>query len=305
MDYVTLTQVRAYRSLVAGETVDDAKLQGFIRGACQFIDTYCGRRFDVRRETRLLDYPIRARSAFGVYNAQAWVDAMNAAGELGQGVLRMDADLLSVETLLNGDGTTIANTDYVLEPANASVRHTTRLLASAGVMWQPGTNGRREQVISVTGLWGYHPDYASAWADSLDTVRDNPLTIGATSLTVTDADGVSADLQTPRFQSGQLLKIESEFVSVVAVNTTSNVLTIKRAANGTVAAAHAQSTPIVIYRPSENIVQAALRLVAWRYTQKDANTFDRTTILGTGIAITPSSVPPDVLALLPAPKPMR
>jgi hypothetical protein len=305
MDYVTLTQVRAYRNLKAGETADDVKLQDFIRGSCQFIDNYCRRRFDVRRETRLFDYPIKPRSAFGVYDAQAWVDQMNATGDLGAGVLRLDADLLSVETLLNGDGSTISASDYVLEPANEGVKHSIRLLSSSGVKWQYGTSGRREQVISVTGLWGYHPNYATAWLDSLDTVQSNPLTIGGTSLTVSDADGAAADLQSPRFQAGQLLKIESEYVNVIAVNTSTNVLTIKRAANGTLAAAHAQSTPISIYRPLDDIVMAALRLVAWRYTQKDANSFDREAILGTGIAITPSAVPADVIKLLPPPKPAR
>jgi hypothetical protein len=306
MDYVTLTQVRAYRNLKTGETADDAKLQGFIRGANKFIDTYCRRNFDPRRETRLFDYPIKPRSAFGAYDAESFVAQMNAAADLGAGVLRLDADLLSVETLINGDGTTILPTDYVLEPANSAVHHSIRLLSSSSLRWLPGTNGRREQVISMLGLWGYHTDYnTAAWIDSLDTVRDNPLTIGATSLTVTDADGVAEDLQTPRFQPGQLLKMEAEFVNVIAVNATSNVVTIKRAVNGTVATAHVQNTPISIYRPLENIVMAAQRLVSWRYTQKDANSFDREAILGTGIAITPSAVPADVKALLPAPKPLR
>lgn len=306
MDYVTLTQVRAYRNLKTGETADDAKLQGFIRSASRFVDAHCGRRFDVRRETRLLDYPIPARSAFGVYDASAWVLMMNAAGDLGAGVLRLDDDLLSVETLVNGDGATIASAAYVLEPANASVHHTIRLASDSGLVWLPGVNGRREQVISIAGLWGYHPDYAhDAWIDSTDEVGNDPLTVAGTSLTVTQALGPDEMMIAPRFQAGQMLKIESEFVSVIAVNGASNILSIKRAVNGTVAAAHAKATPIAVYRPPESIVQAVLRLVAWRYTQKDANSFDRETILGTGIAITPSAVPADVIALLPAPKPMR
>jgi hypothetical protein len=307
MDYVTLTQVRAYRNLKTGETADDVKLQGFIRGASRFVDTYCGRRFDARRETRLLDYPLQVRSAFGVYDASSWVTMMNAAGDLGAGVLRLDDDLLSVETLLNGDGAAIAPDAYVLEPANASVHHTIRLLSNAGLAWLPGAGGRREQVISITGLWGSHPNYpGDAWIDSGDTVANDPsLSASSTALTVANASGAAADLQQPRLQAGQLLQIGSEFASVQAVNYTTNVVTIKRAANGTVAALHAKGAAIAIYRPPESIVMAVLRLVAWRYTQKDANSFDREAILGTGIAITPSAVPPDVLALLPAPKPLR
>ena len=68
---------------------------------------------------------------------------------------------------------------------------------------------------------------------------------------------------------------------------------------------HDQGTMIEIWRPEANVVLACIRLTAWRYAQKDANVFDQTTILGTGIQIQPSAVPVDVLSLLPGPKGMR
>ena len=72
--------------------------------------------------------------------------------------------------------------------------------------------------------------------------------------------------------------------------------------NGSTAAAHAQGVVITLYRPMETVKDAVVRLAVWKYRQKDANVFDKTTILQTGIAITPSAVPPDVLEKLPAPK---
>jgi len=302
MNYATLTQVRAYLGLAATETSDDTRLTTFIREASAFVDQYCIRRFDVRQETRKYDYPIRKASVFGVYSADEWVSLANAAGDLSRGTLRMDDDLLSVTTLTNGDATVIASASYVLEPPNEYPKHLIRLLASSGVAWQLNASGDREQVISVAGLWGYHENYSAAWCDSLDTVRDNPLTAAATTLTVADADGTAEDLDAPRFQAGQMIRVESEYLSVISVNATANTLVVKRAVNGSTAAAHAQGVAITLYRPMETVKDAVVRLAVWKYRQKDANVFDKTTILQTGIAITPSAVPPDVLEKLPAPK---
>lgn len=305
MNYVTLTQVRSYLGLNATETSDDTRLTTFIREASGWIDRHCGRRFDPRRETRLLDYPFKPHSGFGVYDllsADGWVAQMNGVADLSAGLLRVDDDLLAVETLTNGDGAAIAASDYVLEPSNRTPSHAIRLLASSGLAWRVSTNGDREQCISVLGVWGYHDRYNTAWVDTLDTVRDNPLTIAATSLTVADADGVAADLDAPRFQAGQIIRVESEYLTVIAVNTTTNVLTVTRGANGTAAAQHAQGAAISVYRPMDNVQSAAMRLVVWKYRLKDESVFERFSVLGTTERVAPGAVPHDVYELLPAPK---
>jgi hypothetical protein len=130
------------------------------------------------------------------------------------------------------------------------------------------------------------------------------MTTSATTFTVSDADGVSEDRDDQRFQAGQLIRIESEYLLVRAVDTNANTLTVKRGANGTTAAIHAGGTAISIYRPMETIEQAALRLATWAYRQKDVNVFERITIIGTSQSVMPGAVPGDVLDLLPAPRPM-
>lgn len=302
MNYATLYQARQYLGLSATETGDDTKLETFAQQSSRSIERYCRRRFDVRYETRLLDYPIAARSAFGVYSAEMFVAQMNAAGDLGQGRLKVDDDLLSVSELLNGEETEVVASDYVLEPANVYPKHSIRLKSGSGLYWLPDSDGNREQVISVTGLWGYHDRYSDAWVNSLDTVQNNPLTAIATSLTVSDGDGLAGDGAANRFQAGQLIQIESEFLEVSYVS--SNTLTVVRGANGSTAAAHAQGTAISIYRPMPDVVLAATRLIAWRYRQKDANSFNRETILETGVYIAPTAMPPDVVSLLPRPRMM-
>lgn len=308
MHYATLTQVRAYIKLTTAETLDDSLLTFFISKSVQAIDAYSRRRFDVRREARLFDFPLRKIDRMGVYSAEDFVYAMNMTADWMDQRLRMDDDLLEVLTLTNGDGTEIDSGDYVLKPANSYPKYAIELKSGSGVTWQVDSDGNREQVIDLDSYWGHHPRYGDlAWVDSLDTVRDNPLTAAATSLIVTNSDGTAGDLESPRFQAGQMLKIEDateddEFLFVVGVDDTTNVLTVTRGHNGTTAVGHAQGTAIYIYRPSANIVLACTRLVAWRYRQKDADTFDKATIMGTGIAITPSAMPADVRNLLPHPR---
>lgn len=72
--------------------------------------------------------------------------------------------------------------------------------------------------------------------DRWNTVQDNPLTSGATTLTV-ETDTAH------QYPKGSLLKIENEQVRVTAVATAST-LTIVRASSGTTAAQHAQNVDI-------------------------------------------------------------
>lgn len=302
MHYSTLHEVRAYLRLTGTETADDDLLTFFIGGSVRAIDEYTRRRFDVRLETRSFDYPFPKRDLMGVYDVEMWVYQMNAAADYSKQRLRMDDDLLEVVTLTNGNGVEIDSSDYYLSPANMYPKHAVRLVSGSGVTWQYGENGETAQVIDVEGYWGRHRRYERAWVDSGDDVQNDPLAIAETVLEVSDYSGATADLESPRFQVGQMLKIGSEFVFVQSINTVDNELTIERGYNGTTAVEHVQGTAIYVYRPEQNIRLACSRLAAWRYRQKDVDTFDKSAILGSGIAIIPSTMPADVRELLPFPK---
>jgi hypothetical protein len=306
MNYATLWQLRSYLGLQADETADDTRLADFLRRASVWIDQVGFRRYDVRVETRKQDYPVKPRSAFGRFGQTSWmVNELDAFNALSNGELRVDDDLLEVTTVTNGDGSAILSTDYVLESPTAYPKYAVRLTRESGKIWTPGNYGDWKQVIPVTGMWGYHEDYDRAWADSLDTLSGSAgVSAAATSFSVTDADGVSEDRDEPRFQAGQMIKLESEYLLVRAVDATANTLTVKRGANGTTAAVHAGGTAISIYRPMETLEQAALRLATWAYRQKDVSVFERITIIGTSQSVMPGAIPGDVLDLLPTPRPM-
>lgn len=60
-----------------------------------------------------------------------------------------DADLLSVDTLTNGDGLTLTSTQYWLEPRNKRPYHYVRL--KTGYQWIFQTDSE----ISIEGTWGF------------------------------------------------------------------------------------------------------------------------------------------------------
>jgi hypothetical protein len=105
-----------------------------------------------------------------------------------------------------------------------------------------------------------------------------------------------------RFQAGLLVRIGAELALVLsAPDILTNKVELVRGANGSTAAQHAHDTQIKIFRPQGTIVQACLRLVKWRYSQKDTDDFDKSYVLGSGIVNVPSRLPADVVQALGAP----
>jgi hypothetical protein len=300
LQYATLYEVRSYRGFAEDEaTGDDARLTRLLNGACRAIDALARRTFYPRHATLHFNYPVPQHDIRGALTAEMWIEWMYAAQDISQGRLRFLEDLLEVTgSIVNGDDTTISADDYVLEPANVYPKHAIRLKRGHDVRWQPGDNGERKQIIDVPGIWGYHTDYANAWVDTLDTLQTE-IDASESALSVADADGTAGDLESPRIQPGNLLRLEDEFVDVVTVDYDTNEITVQRGAYGSTAAVHDSGTTIEVWRPTENIRQATLRMVIWRYTQKDVDAYDTTEILGTGVRVVPSAVPADILALLP------
>lgn len=291
MYYATLYQVKQALGLLSA-TNDDARLTEYLRWSTGLIESYKGRRYDARLATIPHDTPQTYSLGLGRFDS-----SLSALGK--QKKLILLDDLLALETLTNGDGEVLTSDYYMLEPYQRTPYSVIAL--RGGAMWATDDNGDANGAISVKGYWGYHPNYPEAWVDSLDTVLDNPLSSGATQIHVSDINGITADLITPRFQPGLLLRVESEIMALLAVEAVvggDDHLTVKRAVAGTTAAAHAAGKSIEIFRPDVNIGQACVRLVQWRYTQKDSDNFDKAYAVGTGVVSVPASLPSDVRDLL-------
>lgn len=128
--YITLLEYQNYHTDMGGDNVDDAVIERLIEAASRAIDIKTSRTFYERTETRSFDVPSGRE-------------------------LRLDDDLLAITTLSNGDGTTIADTEYNLRPANVTPKFAIKLTDITTVRWLSSSAGSYEQVIDVAGTWGY------------------------------------------------------------------------------------------------------------------------------------------------------
>jgi len=128
--YATLADFTARYRKTSANGPDDAVIEGLIESASRLIDAETSRWFYASTQTREFDVP----------------DCRE---------LRLDAPLLAVTTLTNGDGTVIAASEYVLSPRNVLPAYAIRLKATSTVTWMPGADGATEGAIGVAGSWGW------------------------------------------------------------------------------------------------------------------------------------------------------
>lgn len=279
MRYFTLAQLRFQLGIKDSDTGDDPLLRWLLGQSESWLNKQMGRRHcDPRRQAR-------------VYSGDY------------QKVL-LDDDLQALISVTNGDGTTVAGSEYYLDPANEWPKFALALNDYSAVAWLPLTaTGSYRNALTFDGVWFYHNAPSEAWADTLDTVQDDPLAADATVLSVANADGAAADSLLPRFQVDNLLRFGSaetgEYANVVAVDTVGNTVTLQRAVAGTTAAAHLQDTPIYVFRPWGNIQAAMARVTTFSFRSKDGKPTERISVLGNTQQIMPGGIPEDVMEYLP------
>jgi len=293
MYYTTLSQVKSDLGLSSSETTDDALLTRWIRLSSKFIELYKGRRYDIRKETINFDTPLTDIGDNAYLNI-----AYNGGGsDLVGSVLRVYEDLVSVDELTNGDGVVIPSTEYVLLKRHLYPKFAIKLKPFSDYVFELDDDGNPEDAIEVNGYWGY-VNPATCWIDSGDKITGTGINSSDTVIICSDVSGVAGDLLSPRFEAGQMIKIEDEFLFITEVDTATNNLTVTRGYNGTTAVEHLIDTIIYVFRPNDIIVQMATRLVSWRYRQKDVDNFDKVFNFAEKSISIPSALPADVQAML-------
>ena len=130
--YATLVEFKILGDIDSTDSDDDTAIDGIIEGASRYIDSKTQRTFYSRTETRNFDVPRnRSRSLF------------------------LDDDLLTITTLTNGDGNTIASSEYHLLPKNLTPFNEVRLTKTTTVFWATDSGGDDEWVIALAGGWGW------------------------------------------------------------------------------------------------------------------------------------------------------
>lgn len=255
--YCTREQVKAALD-VAATAYADTRVDRAIESASDDVDGLCHRRFWPQTGTRYFSWP----DSQSPTSWRIWLDADEA---------------VSVSALVSG-GVTIGSGDYFLEPANSGppYTHLEVDLASSSAF---GSGSTHQRAVAVTGVFAGCPAAeaaAGATAEGLDAsetgvdVTDSAgvgvgdlvrvdsermLVTGKTMLTTgqvlgspaltASAANVSLTVTTgSAYSPGETVLLDSERMLVLDV--AGNVLTVRRAYDGSVLAAHTGST---IYAP--------------------------------------------------------
>jgi hypothetical protein len=130
-DYCTTADVKLQLGIPLDDTTDDALLAGYVTNASRDIDHECGRQFT------------------GVYDTRTRHAIYDVKGQ----ILYLDEDLAAIEAVINGNGVTVAGSDYVTLPPNTVPFHALALKSNSSISWT--YSGAAEDAISITGTWGY------------------------------------------------------------------------------------------------------------------------------------------------------
>lgn len=220
------------------------------------------------------------------------------------GSLSLDAPLLSSTSIIDSDGAALvlwnglaANRDAAdVTPDPLNDTPIANLIKLNEDSWENPEDDYGQGIFHITGIWGYRRNYASAWKSSGDALAAG-IAANATSWSVADADGADITGRTPRFSPGQLCKIDSEYMNVTAVNTTTNAVSVEPGVNGTTSAIHAISAPIYTWYPEPTIIRATLRWADFLFSRR--GTFEQITVDGLGGATKfPTDMPDEIKTIL-------
>lgn len=227
-------------------TTDDGLLYSLVQQVTRQIRYETNRNFLPTIATKYYDYP-------------------------GNGDLLLDDDLVSVTSILNGDGTALTAGQYKLLPINATVKYSIVALSSQ-IRWVCASDGSVLGVITVTGQWGW----------SLPSGDDWEVTGAALAAAITTTTATSATCTTGIVHKGDFIKIDSEWLYVSAVSTgASDTLTLIRGANGSTAATHLINAPISRWVVDPGIEMLARQCVAAYYKQRSNPGMETVVIDGT------------------------
>lgn len=249
-EYTTVSDVRSAYLKITG-TGDDALLLDFIREASDMINSAAKVHFYPKVETRNFNVP-RGGSQWPLLPTR--YDLLTDNSKLG-GVytsnLVFDRPLLEVLTLTNGDGSTLASSTYWLYDINFYPKRALKLKPTSGKTWLLDSAGNWEQVIGLTGVWGYHEHYLTAWQDTGLTLNDANFTSSSTALATTG---------TATLKAGQLVKLDSEYLYVSSGS--ASPYTVTRGVNGSTAASHSNGAGISVWTLDSSLSSLARVVVA-------------------------------------------
>lgn len=263
--YATLAEYKAENTArgqsASTDAADDAVITLVLEQVSRYVDGITGRQFYPSYETRLYDIPRYPAPSKDV---------------------KLGKDLLEVVSFLNGDATVISSSNYTLRSPNITPYWQISLKDTATVSWAYPASGSREQILSLTGWWGYRENYSQrGWVLATTLTEDLD-----TSETAWDVASIAL------LPAGAIGKVDNEIFNISSsASLTANVN--KRGDNGSTAATHSSGASVYVWSVQEEIKRAVLMTAqgvnAFRNGQ---STTGKITITAAGMVIRPEEVPP-------------
>jgi hypothetical protein len=144
------------------------------------------------------------------------------------------------------------------------------LLVGSYTNWYGYCNDLNEpNRVTIAGTWGYHRDWANAWM-AVSTLSAAIVSTTATTFTVADIDGADLYGRIPMISAGALVKIDDEYLEVIATDTATNTATVLRGVNGSTAATHLNAASVSVYQVEEDIRDIVARQAGFKYARRGA-----------------------------------
>jgi hypothetical protein len=193
----------------------------------------------------------------------------------------LSGDLQEIITFLNGDATSISASEYNLLPRNYTPKFELKLKQNSTLIWEPDSNGDYEGVLSLTGIFGYHPFYAEAWKSG-----------GTLGAAISDTTTLAFTMTAGHtLVVGQILKINNEIYIVDTVST-NTITPLKRGDNGSTAATHLNGATVYIWQPMEETRNAVCEIANSAYKRRFGQSVSNTeTVTAAGIVLAPRDIP--------------
>lgn len=171
-------------------------------------------------------------------------------------ILYPHIDLLSLSSLSNGDGQTINSGYYTVDNANEYPKSTITIKLNAPIRFRPALDGNYQQVISLSGIFGYVPHYNHAWRNK--TTITEALDSSSSNIKVASSGGLSI---------GDYLKIDNEVLNIISISGVDVV--VDRAVLGTTGVAHLDNAAVMLFIQKSDIRNAVREWASYLWKTKD------------------------------------
>ena len=261
----TLTSIRTRLAIAGTLTTDDTFLDTLIdEASAWFFEQTRERAFVPYQDTRQL-----RRDALGEPAVSRW-------GRYIAPSIIVDEDLLAVQSITNGDSDASTVDAYTLLPLNSYPKERVELTSASGSAWNFESY---DSAVSITGFWGFHPDYTHAWESASSL---------AATLSASDTAAVVPSVSA--YEDGDYVLIGGSEIGRVT-GAAAGTLTLLRGQNGTTAGTHAIAETVKPYRFLNDVQNAVDNLVKYYYHHRKSD--DVAQIVDVGVRLE-SKVPPDV-----------